>query len=56
MEKLICFLIFVFMVSVIQSWLIHGRKVCDTKEKLGTLALMLPKGFVPPSGPSPDID
>jgi len=36
--------------------MIHGRKFCDTKEKLETLALMLPKGFVPPSGPSPDID
>jgi hypothetical protein len=56
LQKLICFLMFVSMIALVQTSLTQGRKLCGTKERLGTLALMLPKGFVPPSGPSPDID
>ncbi|MCH93141.1 hypothetical protein A2U01_0014089, partial [Trifolium medium] len=48
---------FVSMIALVQTSLAQGRTLCDTKERLGgTLALMLPKGFVPPSGPSPNID
>lgn len=64
-KRLICFLMFVLVVlSLMETSGIHGRKlpmeVIVGKEtevqRLGALAAMLPRGSVPPSGPSSGIN
>lgn len=59
-KKMKCFLMFMLMVLIclMQTSMTLGRQLCDHEkyERLGTLAAMLPKGSVPPSGPSPGIN
>ncbi|KAG4960994.1 hypothetical protein AAZX31_13G280500 [Glycine max] len=71
-KKLIWFLMFVFLVfSLMETSLTEGREVYRLKDigrsrsqvenggqmkRLETLAELLPRGPVPPSAPSPDIN
>lgn len=71
-RRLLCLVMFVFVVaSITETSLTEGREVYHLNDigrssrrvdiggdmkRLGTLAGFLPKGLVPPSAPSPDIN
>ncbi|BAT92282.1 hypothetical protein VIGAN_07096900 [Vigna angularis var. angularis] len=71
-KMLLCLVMFVFVVaSIMETSLAEGRRdyplndigrsrrrvdIGGDMKTLGTLAGLLPKGLVPPSAPSPDIN